>query len=72
MYWEKDIETMPRERLEALQLERLKAALRQAAKSPHYGRVYKETGFNPDDCRSLADVPRLPLTTKDDLRENWP
>ena len=47
MYWEKEIETMPREQLEAIQVERLKATLKQAAKSPHYGRVYKETGFKP-------------------------
>ena len=72
MYWEKEIETLPREKLEALQVERLKATLRQAAKSPHYGRVYRERGFSPGDFNSLADVPKLPLTTKDDLRENWP
>ena len=72
MYWEKEIETMPREKLEAIQVERLKATLKKAANSYHYGKVYKEKGFNPDDFKSLADVPNLPLTTKDDLRENWP
>ena len=72
MYWEKEIETMPREKLEAIQVERLKATLQKAANSYHYGKVYKEKGFNPGDFKSLADVPNLPLTTKDDLRENWP
>jgi len=72
MYWEKEIETLPREQLEALQLERLKATLVKAAASPHYREVYRQTGFNPGDFRTMADVPSLPLTTKDDLRENWP
>ena len=72
MYWEKEVETMPREKLEAIQVERLKATLKKAASSHHYGKVYKDKGFNPDDFKSLADVPNLPLTTKDDLRENWP
>jgi len=72
MYWEKDIETMPREKLEAIQVARLKTTLAMAANSYHYGKVYKEKGFNPGDFKSMADVPNLPLTTKDDLRENWP
>ena len=72
MYWEKEIETMPREKLEVIQIERLKATLKKAANSDHYGKVYKDKGFNPDDFKSMADVPNLPLTTKDDLRENWP
>ena len=72
MYWEKEVETMPREKLEAIQIERLKATLKKAAASYHYGKVYKEKGFNPDDFKSMADVPNLPLTTKDDLREHWP
>ena len=59
MYWEKEIETMPREKLEAIQVERLKATLKKAANSYHYGKVYKEKGFNPDDFKSLADVPNL-------------
>lgn len=72
MYWEKEIETLPREQLEALQLERLKATLVKAAASPHYREVYRQAGFTPGDFRTMADVPKLPLTTKDDLRENWP
>jgi len=72
MYWEKEIETISRDKLESIQLERLKATLKKAANSFHYGKVYREKGFNPDEFKSLADVPNLPLTTKDDLRENWP
>jgi len=72
MYWEKDIETLPREKLEAVQLERLKGTLWRAAKSPHYDSVFKEKGFDPAKFNSLNDVRRIPLTTKEDLRASWP
>ncbi len=72
MYWEKDIETMPREKLEAVQLERLKSTLLRAAKSPHYRGVFREKGFDPASFNSLDDLRRIPLTTKEDLRANWP
>jgi phenylacetate-CoA ligase len=72
MYWEPDIETMPREKLEAVQMERLKSTLRRAAESPHYGGVFREKGFDPAKINSLDDVKRIPLTTKEDLRASWP
>jgi phenylacetate-CoA ligase len=72
MYWEKEIETLDRTGLEALQLQRLKTTLNQAANSPYYGRAFKETGIDPDGVKSLADVQKLPMTTKDDLRDQWP
>ncbi|MCX5833291.1 MAG: phenylacetate--CoA ligase [Deltaproteobacteria bacterium] len=72
MYWEKDIETLPREKLEAVQLERLKSTLQRAAKSAHYGSVFKEKGFDPAKFNALHDVRHIPLTTKEDLRASWP
>jgi phenylacetate-CoA ligase len=72
MYWEKDIETLPREKLEAVQLERLKSTLQRAAKSPHYGSVFKEKGLDPAKFNSLHDVRNIPLTTKEDIRASWP
>jgi phenylacetate-CoA ligase len=72
MYWEKDIETMPREKLEAVQLECLKSTLQRAATSPHYSGVFKEKGFDPAKLNSLRDVNNIPLTTKEDLRASWP
>jgi len=72
MYWEKDLETMPRSELEALQLLRIKETLRKAAASPFYGKRFRETAFNPDRFRSLQDLPSIPLTTKEDLRDQWP
>lgn len=72
MYWEKDIETMNRENLAALQLERLQKTLGQAAHSFYYDKLFKEIGLNTEDVRSLADLDKIPPTTKDDLREHWP
>jgi len=72
MYWEKEIETMDRKTLEELQLSRLKATILQASKSPFYEKVFRERGINPERIKSLEDLSRLPFTTKDDLRENWP
>ncbi|WP_329332156.1 phenylacetate--CoA ligase [Streptomyces sp. NBC_00663] len=59
--------------LRALQLERLRASLRLAYDHvPFYRESFDKAGVHPDDCRSLADLARFPLTTKADLRENYP
>ena len=72
MYWGKEVETMPRDNLEALQLTRLNETLRRAEKSPYYGNLFDETGLDPDKINSLRDIENVPFTTKDDLREHWP
>jgi phenylacetate-CoA ligase len=72
MYWDKEIETIDRPALEALQLKRLKTTLQQAKKSLHYDRVFKEVGMDADGVKSIEDIEKLPLTIKDDLRDHWP
>lgn len=73
MYWDKDAETMSREELSKLQLERLKATVdRTYNRVPFYKRIMDEQGFNPQSLRSLEDLKRLPFTVKQDLRENYP
>jgi phenylacetate-CoA ligase len=72
MFWEQEIETMGREKMERLQAGRLRETLIRARKSVHYGRRFAEIGLNVDEIRTAADVEKLPLTTKEDLRENWP
>jgi phenylacetate-CoA ligase len=67
MFWEQEIETMERGALERLQLTLLQRSLRQAARSPYYRD--RLSGGLPT---TLADVVRLPFTTKDDLRNNFP
>ncbi len=71
-YFNPELETMPREQLEVLQLERLKATVQHCMFSPFYQKKFKELGITPDDIQSLADVSRLPFTTKEDLRDNYP
>lgn len=73
MFFEQDKECMPREALEQLQLERLQATLSRVARSvPLYRRRFAEHGVDPDDFRSLEDLQRLPFTTKQDIRDNYP
>ncbi|GFM36156.1 phenylacetate-coenzyme A ligase [Desulfovibrio psychrotolerans] len=73
MFFEQDKECMPREALEQLQLERLQATLSRVARSvPLYRRRFAEHGVDPDDFRSLEDLQRLPFTSKQDIRDNYP
>ena len=67
------IETASVDELRALQLERLQRSVRHAYDHvPHYRKVFEAAGVHPDDVKQLADLGRLPLTTKADLRENYP
>ncbi len=69
-YFDPEIETMDRERLEALQLRRLKNQLKRCYQgSEFYRRKFKEAGIKPEDIRSLNDVIYLPMVTKPELRE---
>jgi phenylacetate-CoA ligase len=66
-------ETMPREALAQLQLERLRETLQRAyANVPHYWRKFDAAGVLPGDLVSLADLQRFPFTVKTDLRDNYP
>ena len=71
-YFNPELETMPREALEKLQMERLKKTIDLCMNVDFYKRRFKELGITPDDIRTLDDVRRLPFTTKEDLRENYP
>jgi phenylacetate-CoA ligase len=72
MFWEKDIETIDRDQLQKLQLERLQNTVESASRSSYYRKVFKDKGIFPEDIRTLADLNKIPLTAKDDLREEWP
>jgi len=72
MYWGREAEIMLRERLEALQLTRLKETIKKAKKSPYYGKLFDNIGLVPDKINSLKDIEKAPFTTKNDLREHWP
>ncbi len=71
-YWEEEIETMPREQLRELQLQRLKKTVSIAANSPYYKKVFQEHGITADSIRSVEDIRKIPFTTKADMRANYP
>jgi phenylacetate-CoA ligase len=73
MIWNEEFETLPREALEALQLKRLKNLVERVyAAVPYYRKKMDEAGVRPQDIRELKDLGRLPFTTKEDLRLNYP
>ena len=73
MYYQPDIETMSREDLEALQLERLQALVKRVyQKIPFYKESFDKAGIKPEDIKSLADLTKLPFTVKQDMRDAYP
>ncbi len=73
MFWDKKKETIPREDLEQLQLERLQSILyRVGTRVPFYRNKFNELKFDYDNINSLDDLKHLPFTMKQDLRENYP
>jgi len=73
MIYNEEFETLPREVLEALQFKRLQQVLQRVYHTVgFYRRTFDAAGVKPDDIRTLADLSRLPFTSKQDLRENYP
>lgn len=73
MYWEPEKECMAKEDLEQLQLERLQSTLyRVGTHVPFYKKKFEELKVDYDNFRSLDDLRRLPFTSKQDLRDNYP
>jgi len=71
--FDRPAETLSRDALAALQLQRLKATVRQAyERVPHYRRRLDALGIAPADIARREDVERLPFTMKDDLRAHYP
>ena len=71
--WDPQHECMPREEIAQLQLERLQATLNRAYKNVScYRNKFNELGIVPEDVTSLSDLFKLPFTTKEDLRLNYP
>lgn len=71
-YLHPDKECLSREEIEALQVKRLQETLRHCMNSPFYKKKFEEMGLKPEDIKSVADVRKLPFTTKQDLRDTYP
>ena len=72
MIWSKN-ETLSREEIEAIQLERLQETVHRVyEKVAPYRKKMDEAGIKPEDIKSLKDLSKLPFVTKQDLRDNYP
>ena len=73
MLWNQSAETMRREEIRALQLRKLQWTIDRCYNNvPYYKKLMDQAGVRPEQIRSLDDIRRLPFTTKDALRENYP
>jgi phenylacetate-CoA ligase len=73
MIWNTEIECSSRERMEKTQSERLKTLLNRIySKVPFYRKKIQAAGILPEDISSIADLSKLPFTTKDELRDTYP
>lgn len=71
-YLHPEMETMTREEIETLQLKRLKDTISHCMNSPFYKNRFKEYNLKPEDIKTLDDLRKIPFTTKQDLRDNYP
>ncbi len=73
MYWQREIETIDRANLENIQLQRLQQTVsRVYGNVPFYKDKFNAINLKPDDIKSLSDIGKLPFTTREDLRDNYP
>ena len=72
-YYQPEIETMPRDQLNALQSERLVKQVKHVWDNvPYYRKKMEEKGVTPDDIKGIEDLHKLPFVTKADLRDAYP
>ena len=73
VYYQPDIETMPREQLRELQLERMKKTVSHAYDNvAFYQQSFKDAGVEPGDLKTLEDLTKLPFVVKQDMRDAYP
>lgn len=73
MIWNEPMECMSRDALRELQGRRLNEVVERVYhNTPFYRRKMQELGLTPDDIRTADDIVKLPFTTKQDLRDNYP
>lgn len=73
MIWNKEKECMSRDELSALQSERLVKTVKHVYDNvKFYREKMQKIGLLPEDIKGIEDLNKLPFTTKDDLRDNYP
>lgn len=71
-YFNPELETLTRPEIEALQLERLQKTVAHCMNSEFYRKRFEAAGIKPEDIKTLEDIHKIPLTTKQDLRDTYP
>ena len=73
MFFQKEIETMPRQKIREMQLERLKWTVAYCYENiPFYHKRLTEAGVTPEKIKCLSDIQYIPFTTKADIRDTYP
>lgn len=73
MFFQKDAETMSRQKIEEIQLKRLKSLVDYCYNNvPFYHDRLDKAGVTGDKIKCLDDIQYIPYTTKDDIRDNYP
>lgn len=73
MFWQKDIETMRRQELDALQLQNLQWVVAHCYNNiEFYRKRLDAAGVTPGSIKSADDIRLIPFTTKEDIRDNYP
>jgi phenylacetate-CoA ligase len=71
--WNRHFECMNRDELRIVQGERLRETVERVYfHVPYYRQKMQERGLGPENIHSLDDISKLPFTTKNDLRDNYP
>nr|MBO4518140.1 phenylacetate--CoA ligase [Clostridia bacterium] len=72
-YFQKDIETMPVEKIKELQSEKLVKQVKHVYENvPYYRNLMDKKGVRPEDIHGIEDLHKLPFISKSDLRETYP
>ena len=72
-YYQKEIETAPREEIIRIQNEKLRKQVKHVYENvPYYRNLMEEKGLTPDDIQTIEDIKKLPFLSKADLRESYP
>lgn len=71
-YWQPELETITRDQIREIQLKKLQETVHHCMNSPFYRQRFKECGISPSDIKTLDDLNKIPFTTKQDLRDNYP
>ena len=71
-FYRPDVQALPRDQLRALQDERLRALIHRIFNQPipFFKKKLESAGLGPDDIKSVDDMPKIPRTVKQELRDD--